>query len=290
MRQGRQFDIIHAHSFYPAGYCAYGLSYKYNIPFIVTEHNTSVLEETLTSYQKKLLKITIEKCDKIVCESTVLKRAMDKITEDDMKIAVVPTFFSSDLVYSDECRQKNNNDFIFLSIGFLNQRKRHGFVISCFKEAFKGTTNVRLEIIGTGELYNTLQDQITNNGLQGKVFLLGSLDQKNKIKKINECSVFVLASSFENFGVVYIEALACGRPVIATKNGGANDIINETNGILVDVDNREQLVDAFKYMYKNAHLYNLKKIADDCYANYSEDVIVKKLTQIYEQIIKIKNE
>ena len=284
-KKGNSFDIIHAHSFYPAGYCACFLSKKYGIPLIVTEHNTNVLEKQLSNYEKKLLKYTLTNCKKFICVSSNLKKSVIELTNYDNNLIVVPNMFSSDFLYNPLIKT-DESKIKFLSIGSFNERKRHRFTISCFESAFQGISNVQFEIVGRGELFNDLQNQISKNGTPKLIKLLGSLSRKALVQKVQECDIFVLASSFENFGVVYIEAMSCGKPVIATKNGGANDIVNETNGILIDVDNREQLIDAMLYMYNNVHKYNPLQIVLNCYEQYSEESVMKKLTEIYNDIIK----
>ena len=283
IKKGINFDVIHAHSFFPAGFCACDISKKYNIPLVVTEHNTDVLEKRLSKYYQNRLQKTIENCHKFLCVSEALRLSVLEQVKMEHKLLVVPNMFSSDFIYLDRGKNISNN-FTFLSIGFFNERKRHDYAISCFEEAFRDIPNVRFEIIGKGELYDMCQKQILENDLQGKVQLFDLLPRKELVKKMQECDIFVLASTFENFGVVYVEAMACGKPVIATKNGGAESIVNETNGILIEKDNKEQLVEAFRYMYHNVHKYDSKKIAEDCYAKYSEEAVVKQLSTVYFEI------
>lgn len=282
-KRGVKFDIIHAHSFYPAGYCACSLSRKYQIPLVVTEHNTNVLQKELTIYQHTLLRYTIGNCNKFVCVSESLRQSMEELTQKNDKLVVVPNMYSADFGYND-VNKSRKKEFVFLSVGFLNERKRHDFAIRCFEKAFKDDPNVRFEIIGKGHLFDSLQEQIIDCGLSEKISLLGSLDKKQLVQKMKDCDIFILVSTFENFGVVYVEAMACGKPVIAAKNGGANDIVNNTNGVLIEKDNEEQLIKAFQYMYQNAEKFDAKQIAADCYAKYSEDAVVKNLTNIYEEI------
>jgi glycosyltransferase involved in cell wall biosynthesis len=284
-RKGLKFDILHAHSFYPAGFSACSISTKYNIPVVITEHNSDVLIRKLSEYQRKLLIATVKNSDKFICVSESLLQSVREQTKMASKLMVVPNIVSSVFTYSDE-KKTENRGFLFLSVGFLNEGKRHGFVISCFGEVFAGIRDVKLQIAGGGELYASLQHQIKNSGLTEQIQLLGSLSRTQLSVKIKESNAFVLASAFETFGVVYIEAMACGKPVIATRNGGANDIVNDTNGILIDVDNREQLVAAFRYMYHNAHKYDSQQIAADCRAKYSETAVVGRLSEVYQQILR----
>ena len=95
--------------------------------------------------------------------------------------------------------------------------------------------------------------------MEKQIKLLGRLSRLRTAEEVKNSDAFVLASVNEPFGVVYIEALACGKPVIGSRNGGAEFIINSSNGLLVDVDNREQLAKAMKYLYDNINGYDRKK-------------------------------
>ena len=93
---------------------------------------------------------------------------------------------------------------------------------------------------------------------------------------------FVLSSNFETFGVVLIEALACGLPLIATKCGGPEDIVNKQNGILMDVENQLQLEDAMLTMYKNANKYDKQKLRSDAKDRFGEKAFIKNAMKYYE--------
>lgn len=87
---------------------------------------------------------------------------------------------------------------------------------------------------------------------------------KKKIaEQLSKSDCFVLASQSETFGVAYIEALAMGVPVIATKCGGPEGFVNENNGIMIDVDSESQLIEAMKYMYNNSDKYDREEILYD---------------------------
>lgn len=120
--------------------------------------------------------------------------------------------------------------------------------------------------------------------MESQVQFLGALDRKEVILQMNKCDAFVLASKFETFGVVLIEALSCGKPVISTKSGGPNVIVNENNGLLVPVDNIKELSNAMLDLYQNYSRYNPNNIRNDCYARFSETVIAKRIINLYNSI------
>lgn len=103
---------------------------------------------------------------------------------------------------------------------------------------------------------------------------------------MNKCDIFVLPSRYETFGVVYIEALASGKPVIATFNGGAEDIINEEVGVLVEIDNVNKLAQAMEKVRENYNKYNPESLRNYCTEKFSANVIIKKIINVYKKVIR----
>jgi glycosyltransferase involved in cell wall biosynthesis len=282
LRKNHKIDIIHAHSFFPAGYCACLLSKRYKLPLVVTEHSSEVLNAALKKKERPLLNFTVNHCNFFICVSQALKESVLRLTKTNQEIVVIPNIVSS--LFFRQSISNGKRDFTFLSIGNLNKGKRHGFTINCFEEAFKDLPNVKFKIVGDGPEYGVLQRQINEKNMLDRVVLLGRLDREQIKTELDSCNVFVLASAFETFGIVYIEAMACGKPVIATKNGGANEIVDDTNGILIDVDNEEQLIHALRDIYQNVDRYNSLEITNESMEKYSEKVIANQLINIYKMI------
>jgi glycosyltransferase involved in cell wall biosynthesis len=99
--------------------------------------------------------------------------------------------------------------------------------------ALREQIDVRLFILGTGELEASMREQIRRRGLDDAIILCGF--QKNPWKYIAKADVFVLSSHYEGFGNVLIEAMACGVPVVATSSAGTRDIVRHgVDGLLVE--------------------------------------------------------
>ena len=97
--------------------------------------------------------------------------------------------------------------------------------------------------------------------------------------------VVVMSSRIETFGVVLIEGMAQGKPVIATRCGGPEEFITPDLGILVDVENVDQLCNAMINVKKNYSKYNRDHIITSCKENYSQSRIANKLTDIYSALV-----
>ena len=184
----------------------------------------------------------------------------------------------------------NNNSsiFRFVSTGNLKPVKRMDLTIEAFTKAFKNDKDVTLTIFGEGPERNKLETIIRNNEIGEKVKLMGLQSRKNISEYLRKSDCFVLASQAETFGVVYIEALASGVPVIATKCGGPESFVNEENGVFVPVDDLESLTNAMKTMHKNINIYNRKAIANKTKELFSPEAIAGKLEKVYENVLLTK--
>lgn len=289
INDGEKIDIIHAHSFKPAGYCACKLGEKHNIPVVVTEHSSRIITNSLTHIEVKYLTDTIDRSSVFICVGEALKQKVSQITGSTKMIPVIPNMLSPLFQYKASAKKVDKNDFIFCSIGNLKEGKRFELTINAFAKAFKGSDHIKLQIIGGGHLYNHLKKQINLLDMNKQISLLGQLSREQIASKLQTSDAFVLASAYETFGVVYVEALVSGKPIIGAKNGGANWIINDDNGILIDKDNEEQLVSSMRYMVDNYNNYNPQNISQRTLSLYAELPIINKLNNIYEGCIQNVN-
>lgn len=278
-----RIDIIHAHSFMPAGRAACELGKRHNIPVVVTEHSSGVIKKELSKSELKFLKQTVAKANKFICVSQALMKSVIELTKTNKQIEVVPNLVSS--LFNFDYVQNKNDHFTFVAIGNLIECKRFGITITAFSRAFYNS-EVRLQIIGDGPLHNTLQLQIDNLKMQGQIQLFGALPRRETADRLKQSNALVLASTFETFGVVYIEALACGKPVIGTKNGGADSIIKPENGVIVDVDDVNQLSEAMIYVYKKRGQFKSEIISRQCLNEYSDSKVADSLIKIYCEVIR----
>jgi glycosyltransferase involved in cell wall biosynthesis len=147
---------------------------------------------------------------------------------------------------------------------------------------------LKLIIIGNGAEKDKLQKLVTKLHLEDRVQLLGHKSKQEIVALLQESDIFVLPSQSETFGVAYIEALACGLPIIATDCGGPRDIVTSNNGLLVPINNQQALEQAIIQVSNNLSSYNKKAIAEDCQNRFSSNNVAKHIIQILEQTIKAK--
>ena len=156
-------------------------------------------------------------------------------------------------------------------------------LIRAFARVFRDE-DVSLRIGGDGSTRSFLEDIAKELKIDEKITFLGALSREEVAQEMKKCDAFALPSEHETFGVVYIEALACGKPVIGAYNGGAEDIINERNGIIALKNNVNDLGKALKWIRNNYSDYDNLKIREEVVSKYSEGILIEKLKGVYKEV------
>ena len=250
-KKGIHFDIIHAHFAWSSGYAGMQLKRDYGVPLVITAYGYDVCELPFQDDGwRHRIEAVLNGADRIIAVS---QTAAERIARLDVStpVNVLPNGFRADRFHPrnrETCRTRlglSQESRIVLSVGNLRKIKGHGHLIEAMKELLCGRTDLLCIIVGSGELKRSLKRQISRAGLQQRVVLAGGRPHSEIPLWMNACDVFVLPSESESFGVAQIEALACGKPVVATRNGGSEEIItDDTLGYLVAPGNPHALAEA----------------------------------------------
>ncbi|MBE6055088.1 MAG: glycosyltransferase family 4 protein [Clostridium sartagoforme] len=282
IKLNEKIDLVHLHSCIWGGLSGVYITKKLSVPFIITEHSSYYGRFKVNLIEKQLIKYSLKKADKVIAVSNYLKEILLKHYNGD--IEVVPNMVDCSQFLEAKVNKSNNKKFSFLSLCYLKKNKRVDILIEAFSKYFK-SENAQLIIAGDGPERLALEKLATDLNIKDKVIFKGSLSREEVKVEMNKCNLFVLSSVFETFGVVLIEALSSGKPVVSTKNGGANDIVNDLNGVLANIEDSDDLGAKMHYMYINYDNYNSITIREDCINRYSKDIIIQKLINIYSQTI-----
>lgn len=277
-----KIDLIHAHSFSPAAYVAAANKNLFNCPIVYTEHFSGV-HLGLNDYFHRAYMYTISHVDSIIAVSNVLKESMIREGGNGNEISIVPNILNDNFRYS---RQKNtlHSGIKIISVGGLVNNKGHDLTIKAFARTFKENDAV-LTIVGQGKEERNLKNLCKELGIQDKVFFAGTKAREEVAKMMAESSFFVLSSKNETFGVAYIEAMACGLPVIGTKCGGFEEIFFDGCGEIVEVGDIDGLCNAMKKVSTNLNRYNKEYISSTIISRFSSSAFVEKIEMIYHKFI-----
>lgn len=277
VRDNGKVDIIHAQSSFWGGISAAYIAKKYNIPLIITEHSSIKRAVYLRESYKPFVKESYMEAKVLIAVGNGLKKELEEFTSrEDVRVI-------NNLIPLDIFKPKKvevDDRFTFFSLAFLEGDKGMDLLIKAFASKFKNKDAI-LKIGGDGSQRQELEALAKELNIEDKVKFLGALTREEVATEMNLCSSFVLASKHETFGVVYIEALATGKPVIGTYNGGAEDIINKNNGILAKVNDVRSLEEALEKMYYDYKNYNSEDIRKACILKYSKDKIASEIIEVY---------
>lgn len=277
-------DIIHAH-FLNYGVISVKLVKRENIPLVITEHSSYLLQGKHSSRVIKRAKKAYNASAAIIAVSKPLADVIYKISG---RHAVVINNIAA-ITYPKNITGNNSKDkFVFASAANLLYGKGFDILISSFAKLVEDNHNVQLWIYGDGPEKNNLIKLANKLNVANYVNFYGKYEKNEIFSLFSKADCFILTSRRETFGVVYIEAMACGIPVIATKCGGPETFVNNDNGYLVPVDDINETCEAMKNIINNRNKFDsakIKKFVDD---NFSEKTIAKQITEVYKNIVKKK--
>ncbi len=276
-------DIMHAH-FTHSAYIALKLKDETNIPLIITEHSSQINKENINEDLFKIANIAYNKADSLIAVSPTLVNIIYK--NFNVNSTYIPNLLDLEIF-----RYKNkikDDSFNFVSVGNLIDIKRMDLTIEAFHKAFGSNPKVTLTIFGQGPKRKMLEDLIKKYSLNSQVKLMGLCSRAKIAEHLAQSDCFVLASQSETFGVAYIEALAMGVPVIATRCGGPEAFVSEDNGLMIDLNNEKQLIEAMQYMYNNIEKYDRKSIGTETKEKFSPETVATKIINVYEDVLDLK--
>ena len=276
-------DIIHAHFGLWAGYAA-NLIYKcYGIPYVVTEHASSINGGNVTTRQASILKVAYRYAKKVICVGTLLKKSLLPYLDHPDKAIVIPNFVDISTFSRSTHQTEKEKKFTFVSIGNLSKRKGFEELIEAFHQSFNNHPHVSLVIAGDGEESANLQKKIHALHIEEQVTLAGRLPREEVARLLASCDAFVLASYAETFGIVFIEAMATGMPAIGTICGGPEDIITFESGYLIQPGDIEALAEKMQRLYNHYEQFDKEYIRQSIAQRFDFHLAGQKLKEIYER-------
>lgn len=271
-------DILHAH-FLDYGYMSVKLSKKENIPLVLTDHSSDYNSYcAISNYAKKLY----EQTAKVIAVSNDMKERIYRWTGTEAKVVHNLVKVSTGI----NVREKQYYQR-FISAGNLVPEKNYLKLVNAFSKV--ENKNISLVIYGDGPEEKKIKDLISDLDMEQRIELRHKVPREQLLRMYEEMDAFILVSKQETFGVAYIEALACGLPVIATNCGGPRDFVNSQNGIIVDPNQEEQIIQAISNIASNKYKFDCRHISRETIENFSPMVIAQKLCEVYDENLQHLN-
>jgi len=287
-----QFDLIHAHVALPDGFAALKIKKIYYKPVIVNIHGQD-LQQTLykNSSCKTALFYVFKQADKIITVSNKLKR----IAKENFGFAKKIITIGDGVQINKLILKRNNiskignyNYRTILSVSNLILQKGIDYNLKSFAKLVDKYNNLRYLIIGDGPEMKRLKELSHNLGINKQVEFLGKLSHENVLVYMAKADIFSLPSWNEGFGVVYIEAMAQGKPIIGCQGEGIEDFVeNGKTGLLVKPKDVDNLAKALGFLLRNIDEAKIigERAQKFVLENYTWEKNAEKTIEIYREVL-----
>ena len=297
----KDYEIVHIHEHRQTlAIIASHFARKNNIPYIVQAHGS-----VLPFFQKEGLKNLFDKvfgfkilhnaaC--VFALTEVEKEQYLKMGVDEDKIEIVPLGINleeyENLPDYGRFRSKFNisdDDKLILFVGRIHEIKGLDLLIDSFNDLIGLNENkdIKLAIVGPDDGYLTeLEDKIRMYSLEDNVIVTGPLYKEEKQEALVDCDLFVMPSKYESFTTSGLEAMACSKPLLLTKNNHIHDWVDGNCGLACD-DDKDSLREAIEKLLFDEDLSktygeNGKRLIKE---RYDWDIINKQILDIYEKLL-----
>lgn len=278
-------DLIHAQAVYPGGAAAVALGKSYGIPVGLTEHLGPFPPPTLCLPDGQLIPLVADAYAGASLCSAVSQSLANRVRELGLanEVTVLPNFLPDQFGSVLEQQRPAVGNFSFLSVGGPSTAKGTDMLLKALAKVNSGVT---LRVIGDGPEMAFFQQMAVDLGVGERVQWLGAVPRDQILGHYQACDAFVLPSQGETFGIAFIEALAFGKPLIATRCGGPEEIVNAGNGLLVPMNSVDGLAEAMRAMVEHAGLYKPEVLRADFLARFSAGVALARLEAWYQAVIR----
>lgn len=287
------FDLVHAHTGFLDGTAGLAIARRLGVPLVITEH-TSPFEFLLEHPKVRGRTLAaLEAADLVIAVSRAQQRevASHLSSQGAAKVRVIPNGVDMELFGPHDQAKPDPAKPRILYAGGSEARKNPTGMLAALAKVREQIPGARLIMTGsTGDNEQdsqALRQLIADSGQARAVDYVGFQDRASMARLMRGgCDIFALASHAESFGVVLIEALSCGHPVVATDCGGPADIVtDESLGELVAVNDVDALAQGLLKVITRLDSYDPMHIREHVRARYSFNAVSRQLEQAYLELL-----
>ena len=286
-------DIIHCHVTKAAGEVGRLAKEKWGIPYVITEHcgvlgrKSKYCRDLFDQWSKtyaKIIKSALINTDYCLPVGDILTKGLQSfVHEKKIPIKVIPNMV--DTVFFNPIQNlEKHKEFTFLFIANLVPEKGCVILIKAFKMCLQKHPNIKLRIGGSGIESKPLKELTKLLDIQSHVKFLGQLSRDAVRNEMQQAHFFVVPSLIESFGIVFIESMAMGTPVLTTTVVSESIVTKET-GILIDAENIEALENGMLNAIKSKNQFKSEVLNAHVKNNFSKDVVYQHLIDVYNKVL-----
>ncbi|MEO9871881.1 glycosyltransferase [Ekhidna sp.] len=275
-------EVISAQATYPAALIAKRLAQKFDLPYTVTIRMSPFpFSEFLTKNGAltSMISQPLNSASRLIATSNSLKDRLSEFDLNNVRIINNPVDIEKFKLAMEE--KSNATQCKVLTVGRVEDQKGIDLLLKAMSVI---DAKFELRIGGAGSKISYYKKMSNDLGLRDKVKWLGQLSREEVVEEMQGCSFYVLSSRHETFGNVVVEAMSCGKPVVATKCGGPEEIVTAETGYLTDID-ASDLAEKIDMMIQNFQSFDAKIIRRNALSRYAPKIWIKNLEKIFKEII-----
>ncbi len=293
-------DIIHVHSPFTMGRLGMHYARKYDIPIVFTYHTlydqyvhyVPVAQDLAKKFAIRYSVNFCNKCDHVVVPSTKVEELLQRYYVE-TPVTVIPTgvplhkFTDGDSSWLRRHYNMPKENKILLFVGRLTKEKNLEFLIDAFKKIKEEKPFTSLVLTAQGPLEEELKKKVVSQGLslENDVIFTGAVPFDTLVNIYFSSDIFVFSSMTETQGLVLIEAMAAGLPVVAVRAYGVQDMVDDgINGILTAPDIEEFAGAVCRLLTENKIYERFKTNALKKARSLSSTNMAKKLEGLYQEL------
>jgi teichuronic acid biosynthesis glycosyltransferase TuaC len=288
LRRDFPFDLIHAHVGYPDGVVAARLGRRHRVPVLMTEHAPWVpWMEAAPAVRTQAVWASHEAAFHIAVSRYVCA-TIARFTGDSDRLRVIPNGVDGHLFVRPADESARDPERI-LYVGRIHTIKGVDVLLRTMRRLVERRPSARLTLVGGGFIYRGYQRQedalrrmAGELRLDGHIEFAGGRPPEEVADWMQRSAVLVLPSRAEAFGAVLVEALACGTPVVATRCGGPEEVVNDRVGRLVPIEDEEALASAIEDVLAHRERYDPRQLRRYALEGFSWDTIARRTVDLYE--------
>lgn len=281
-----KIDVVHSHVCYPSGFVAAIQKKLHGTPYVITEHMSKVADFSKKKYNRILFKSSYKSANKVITVSEFLGEELRGL-DYEFSNAVIGNVVDTKDYTINNCKVENDEyNIAFIGSMINTEVKGHQFFIPAFAEYIKKNPDKKLtlNLYADGVKRAEYEKLCVDLGIGPNCIFHGKVPKSEIAKAIEKNNFLVAPSIKETFGSVIIESMAGGKPVLATRCGGPNEIIKDFNGVLVEPRNIEALEKGLDEIINKYNDFDNLKIRNFVEENYGYRAIGEKLLKIYSEI------
>ncbi|MEO5580211.1 MAG: glycosyltransferase [Gemmatimonadaceae bacterium] len=280
-------DILHAHNSNHAGLLAHRLSKRTGIPFVLTEHSSYFARGLIPRARFPALRGVVRAAAAVAFVSPSLREDFGRVLGlDTAAMEWIPNMIDPLIAEAPLSTEKNDREsFTFLSIGEMIPIKNQSLLLRAFGHAFGGSPDVKLRVGGSGVLQDSLTALANELRIADRVHFLGHLSRSAVKDEVDRCDSLVVSSLYETFGVVLIEAMARGKPVVSTDCGGPRCVVTREDGILVAPGDEIALAAGMRQLVSERSRFIGHEIRERTMKRFGASRVVHQLEAFYSRAL-----